>query len=146
MTAPSGSETYPAPSTLPPPARPRRELPLGVAILAVLVGLFGILILVGGLLLVVGSSIAGQFEFFGPGSSLGFAPLVAGVIAVIIGLIILGIGVALWRLRLWALVLGLIFLLFEMVSYGVEGRFVSLGFLLALVIFVYLLAVNRHFR
>lgn len=146
MTATSGSGTYPAPATLPPPARPRRELPLGVAILAVLVGLFGFLILIGGILIIVGLSIGGQLDFLGPGSSFGFTPLIAGIIAVIIGLIILGIGVALWRLRLWALVLGLIFLFIELVSYGLEGRFVSLGFILALVIFVYLLAVNRHFR
>lgn len=140
------SEQYPAPSTLPPVRPPRRQLPLGVAVLAVLVGLYGFFLTLWGILLAVAVTIPAFFHSFGSGASFGLSGLLYGVVLLIVGLIILGIGVALWRLRLWALVLGLLFLGFEMVSYAVAGHIVSFGFLLSLVIFVYLLAVNRHFR
>jgi len=134
----------PAPSTLPPPAPPpRRSLPLGVAILSVLVGIYGFAVFVIGLLLLVNVAVS---TYLGVPTTFGLAGWELGVLIAIVGLVILGIGVALWRLRLWALVLGLLFLLYELVSYAYAGHYASLGFILALVIFVYLIAVNRHFR
>ncbi len=142
----TSGQPFPAPATLPPLARPRRSLPLGVAILAFLVGLYGFVVAVFGALVVVGYSIHQILDYLGPASAFGLQGVVYGIVVLIVGLIILGIGIALWRLRLWALVLGLLFLLFEMVTYVAAGRLVSVGFFLALLIFVYLLAVNRHFR
>jgi hypothetical protein len=132
--------TVPVPPTYPqPPSRP-----LGVAILAVLVGIFGVLLIIGGiLLLAVGVTV----HFLGVGAGfLGLASVVVGAILLVVGLIILAIALGLWHLRLWALVLALLFTFFEVVSLGLAGQFVSFGFIFALLIFVYLLAVHRHFH
>jgi hypothetical protein len=140
----SGSSSMPETSSLPPPAPPpRRSLPLGVAILSVLVGLYGFLLFVLGLLLAAGHALH-QSYLTVPVFGLSGYELAAAV--TIVGLIILGIGVALWRLRLWALVLALLFLLYELAVYAYAREFETVGFVLALVIFLYLIAVNRHFR
>jgi hypothetical protein len=136
--------SMPTVSTLPPPAPPPpRSLPLGVAILSVLVGLYGVILFVIGLLLFVK---VGVSSYLGLPSTFGLAGYALAALITIVGLIILGIAVALWRLRLWALVLGLLFLIYELVAYAYAGHYLSVGFLLALVIFLYLIAVNRHFR
>lgn len=126
---------YPAPA----PSRP-----LGVAILAVLMGIYGFLLFLIGLFIVVGSSFfssyAGAFQQFG------VSGVLLGIITVIIGLIILGVAVGLWHLRMWALVLALIVLAYILVTNALAGQYVSLGFIVGLILFIYLLAVNRHFR
>ena len=145
MTAASGpsASQFPPPSSLPPPAPPPpRSLPIGVAIISFLVGLYGFVIFVLGVLLLAK---VGVSQYLGV-PSLGLTGYALGGLVAIIGLVLLGIGVALWRLRLWALVLGLLFLLYELVSFAYAGKFETFGFVLALVIFIYLLAVNRHFR
>jgi hypothetical protein len=127
-----------------PYARPPR--PLGVAVLAVLVGLFGVLLIVGGLLIVIG---AGVLSIFGTGaipSVVGHVGLVVGAVVVIFGAIILGLAVGLWHLRMWALALTLLVLIVELALLGYAGEFLTLTFLISLVLFIYLLAVNRHFR
>ena len=124
------------------PSAPSR--PLGVAILAVLVGIFGFLLILVGALLLAGIAAA---SFLGVGTSLvGIGGLTFGVIVLIVGLIILGLALGLWHLRMWALVLTLLFVLIELVSFGLAGNFVSFGFIFALILFVYLLAVHRHFQ
>ena len=131
-------------STLPPPAPPpRRRLPLGVAVLSVLVGLYGFVVFVVGLLLFATIPVS---SYLGLPSTFGLGGYALAAVVLIVGLIIIGIAVALWRLRLWALVLGLLFLIYELVSYAYAGHYLSVGFILALVIFLYLIAVNRHFR
>jgi|HubBroStandDraft_1064217.scaffolds.fasta_scaffold81731_3 hypothetical protein len=117
------------------------NLPLGVAILAILIGLFGFFVLVvGALLLVFGTSVAlgsGTVTVFGTGGT------IAGLITLIIGAVILGVAVGLWDQELWALALAIIALLF----YGVV-EFLSQSWLALLVIgvlLVYLLAVSNHF-
>ncbi|HTT44525.1 MAG TPA: hypothetical protein VMH38_00715 [Thermoplasmata archaeon] len=125
-------------------APPAPSRPLGVAILAVLVGIFGFLLILVGALLLAGIAAA---SFLGVGTSLvGIGGLTFGVIVLIVGLIILGLALGLWHLRMWALVLTLIFVILELVSFGLAGNFVSLGFIFALILFIYLLAVHRHFR
>lgn len=124
-----------------PPYQTRRR-PLGVAVLAVLIGLFGLLTLLGGLLLLVGVA-AGALPsiplLFGVGG------LTAGAIFFIIGLVLLAVAYGLWDLRMWALALAVLVLIFYLVVYGVAGAFVSVGFLLSLLLLVYLIAVRRHF-
>jgi len=140
----STSASAPVITTLPPPAPPpQRSLPLGVAILSVLVGLYGFVVFFVGLLLFAKVAVS---SFLGVPSTFGLTGYALAALVAIFGLIILGIAVALWRLRLWALVLGLLFLLYELVSYAYAGHYASLGFVFALVIFLYLIAVNRHFR
>jgi len=123
---------------------PAPSRPLGVAILAVLVGLYGFLLIVVGALVLAGVAAA---HYFGvPTGFAGLGTVTLGAVVLIVGLIILGLAIGLWHLRMWALVLTLIFVVFELVSYGLAGAFVSLGFILALILFVYLLAVHRHFQ
>ncbi len=117
--------------------------PLGVAILAMLVGIYGFLVFLGGLLLLIGASVSSFVtlpEHFG-----GYSGFVLGLIVLIIGLVILGVAVGLWRLRMWALVLALIVTFIELLLNALAHNFISLGFILSLIVFVYLLAVSRHF-
>jgi hypothetical protein len=118
--------------------------PLGVAILAVLVGIFGVLLILGGVLILAG---VGAAAYLGvPTGIVGIGGAIVGVIVLIIGLIVLGLALGLWHLRMWALVLTILFVLFELVTYGLAGSFVSLGFILALILFIYLIAVRHHFQ
>jgi len=117
------------------------RLPLGVAILAILVGVFGFLIfLVGLLLLVFGTSLAiggGMVAVFGTTGT------IAGLVFLIIGLVILAVASGLWDQELWALALAIIVLLF----YGVL-EFLSqswLGLLVVGALVAYLVAVSNHF-
>jgi len=129
-------------TTYTPPQRPSR--PLGVAILAVLVGIYGFLLILGGALVIAG---AAALHYLGvPSSFAGLGGIEFGAVILIIGLIILGLALGLWHLRMWALVLTLLFVIFELVSYGLAGAFVTFGFIFGLILFIYLLAVHRHFR
>jgi len=117
------------------------RLPLGVALLAVLIGIFGFLVLVAGaLLLVFGTSFVfgtGSVTVFGTGGT------IAGLVLLLIGAVILAVATGLWDQELWALALALIVLLF----YGVV-EFVAQSWLSVLVIgalLVYLVAVSNHF-
>jgi len=128
-----------APQYAPAPSRP-----LGVAILAVLVGIFGFLLILGGALVLAG---VGAATYLGiPSGFAGVGALAFGAIVLIIGLIILGLALGLWHLRMWALVLTLLFVLFELISFGFAGAWVSFGFIFALILFIYLLAVRHHFQ
>ncbi|HXW67937.1 MAG TPA: hypothetical protein VEL82_08710 [Thermoplasmata archaeon] len=127
------------------PVEQRKSRPILVAIVAILIGIYGFLEFVVGLLIAVGSAALASLGSSFNVSVFGQTGVIAGAIVAIIGLIILGVAVGLWHLRLWALVLMLLFLAFEMVVYGLARDFISLGFILALVLFVYLLAVSRHF-
>jgi len=127
-----------------PPTPPTPSRPLGVAILAVLVGIYGFLLIVAGGLVLAG---AAALRYFGvPSGFAGLGGITFGAIVLIVGLIILGLALGLWHLRMWALVLTLLFLIFELAVYGLAGEFVTFGFIVALILFVYLLAVHRHFQ
>ncbi|MCI4366483.1 MAG: hypothetical protein L3K08_01895 [Thermoplasmata archaeon] len=109
--------------------------------MAILIGLFGLFLFLGGLLLVVfGTGIAygaGTVTLFGSGST------VAGLVVLLVGLIILVVATGLWDQELWALALAIIVLLF----YGLV-TFLSqawLDFLVVGGLVVYLIAVSGHF-
>ncbi len=123
-----------------PSSAPSR--PILVSIIAILVGLYGFLVFLLGLLYIVGSSLFGSF---GGVTFFGTSGIEAGAIIFIVGLIILGIAVGLWHQRLWALVVALLFLLLEMVLYGIAHAFLTWQFIVSLLLFVYLIAVSRHF-
>jgi hypothetical protein len=133
-------------NTNPPPYTAESSLPLGVAILAVLIGLFGILWILGGILILASVTAIAYFNSGGLPAVLHATGLVAGAVLLIVGLIILGLALGLWHRRMWALVLTLLVLLVVLVSYGLAGAFVSYQFIVSLVLFVYLVAVNRHFQ
>jgi len=126
------------------PTGPSR--PLGVAILAVLIGLFGLLWIVIGLFLLGGASLHG-YEAYGANPAIFHQTgLVAGVIVLLLGLIVLGLALGLWHLRMWALALTLIVLIVVLASYVIAGNIVSLGFAISLILLIYLAAVHQHFR
>jgi hypothetical protein len=128
---------------------PPRNRPLGVSIIAVLLGLYGLLTFIGGLLVVVlsnyGLVLGGTYLFGLPGTLI-------GVVLVLVGLIELGVAVGLWHLRMWALVLAVLVLLYDvasplfslLVGRGVGSSIV--GFVIAFLLLVYLIAVRKHFR
>jgi hypothetical protein len=136
MSSTTTTTTYSAPTA---------SRPLGVAILAVLIGIYGFIVFIVGLLIAIGSSVNSYLAGSSAFHSLGVSGVVVGLITLIIGLIILGLAVGLWHLRMWALVLTILFLLFVLVLDGLAGAFISLGFILALILLVYLIAVSRHF-
>lgn len=124
---------------------PTARRPLGVAILSVLIGIYGFLVFVIGLLIAVGSSVFSYLGGANPLHILGVSGVVAGLIILVIGLIILGLAVGLWHLRMWALVLTVLFLILEIVLNALAGAYLSLGFIIAVILLIYLLAVSSHF-
>src|SRR5579863_3287205 len=109
--------------------------PLGVAILAVLIGIFAVIVIVGGLLVLLASSFA-----FVPFPLFGTVGVVAGILLFIFGLILLGVAVGLWHQRLWALVLTIIVLILLIIG-NVLSRTFTLGFFIEIILLIYLLAV-----
>ncbi len=126
------------------------RLPLGVAVLAVLTGIAGAFVLIAGFVVVLvalyGVASVGATSIFGSG-------LVAGLIALVIGAIVLAVASGLWDQELWAFVLailatgaGVLWFIGRPLWDG--GGLASIETLPALVfgtLFVYLLAVNDHF-
>ncbi len=105
-------------------------------------GIFGFIVLLGGILVLVGITAS---AFLGAPAFFGEVGLGLGLILVIFGLIVLAVAYGLYDLHMWALALAIIVLLVYMASYALAGEFFNLGFLLSLILFVYLLAVSRHF-
>jgi hypothetical protein len=124
---------------LPPMAASR---PLGVAILAVLIGLVGVLTLivaVAALVLFSGLALLTQFSFFGAG-------VVGGVLLLVFSIVLLVVAVGLWRLEMWALVLSAIVLFLVLVSDALRGNLLSFSTIVVLLLLLYLVLVRRHFR
>ncbi len=139
----------PPPPRSPPPGhwvyRPGRERPLGVALLAVIIGVIGLLFLFVGLFAVLASFVVG---FHHTGIDLGFgivsgSLLVVGLITLIFGTIILALALGLWHLEQWALILSLlvfgILFLVDILSLDIFALF--WGILVA-----YFIAVRNHFN
>jgi len=120
----------------------RSSLPVGVAIIAVLIGILGFFTLLFGILVLVGVTAS---AYFGAPVFLGVGGLTLALIVIILGILELAVAYGLWDLNMWALVLAILVLIVEMAIYGLAGAFISLGFLLSLVLFIYLLAVSSHF-
>jgi hypothetical protein len=126
------------------------RLPLGVAVLAVLTGIFGAVILIAGLVitLVAVALLAGYgwTAMFGAGTFVGLVTLV-------IGAIILAIAFGLWDQELWAFVLALLATGFAVVWFiaiplwdgGGLASIVNLPAIISGALFVYLLAVQDAF-
>jgi hypothetical protein len=116
------------------------SLPLGVAILAVLIGIVGFVFLLVGVLLIVYLSAGALSGFVVYGAS-----LVGGLVLLILSLVMLAVAYGLWNQELWALVLSIIVVGFLWLSDVVAGRIFSLGAILLFLLLVYLVAVHRHF-
>jgi len=126
------------------------NLPIGVAVLAVLVGLFGAFLLLGGLVV----ALVALFHVAAGGwtASLGTGAL-AGLITLLIGAIILGVAFGLWDQELWAFVLALItvgaavvwFIALPLYNGGSLASVVNVPAIISGVLLIYLLAVSDHF-
>jgi hypothetical protein len=128
-----------APGYEPVPEEPSK--PIGVAILAVLIGIVGFLFIVAGVLLAA-LDVAVGISIPQVGS---YGILVVGIVILIIGLIILGVALGLWHQRLWALVLAILVFGGYFVLDSLAGSWFSLGWIISLVLVIYLIAVHRHF-
>lgn len=117
-----------------------RHLPLGVAILAVLIGLIGVIYLVVGLLRVLTVAVPSDAvpHLLGAG-------LLGGLVLLVVGAILLLIASGLWHLELWALVLCLIVVGALWLSDLLDGALLSLGGVVLLLLLIYLVAVHREF-
>jgi hypothetical protein len=129
---------------------PAPRLPIGVAILAVLSGIFGFIVLVVGLLVLLvslfGVSSFGWATAYGTGA-------IAGLIILIVGVVILSVASGLWDQELWALVIAIIvtgvavlWFVFRPLydGYGVAS-IENVPAIFSAVLFVYLLAVSNDF-
>jgi hypothetical protein len=127
------------------------RLPLGVAVLSVLMGLFGAFVLIVGLVIVLAAvavlSGAAWAATFGSG-------IVVGLITFVIGAVILGIASGLWDQELWAFVLALIatgvgvvwFIALPLLGGGGLAAVLDWPAVISGVLFVYLLAVQNAFN
>lgn len=117
------------------------HLPLGAAVLAILIGIVGIVVLLGGvLLLLFGTSVA-----FGNGgvTILGSNAAISGLVLFVVGLLTVAVAGGLWNQELWALALAVIVLAFyALVEIAAQAW---LGFLVVALLLVYLVAVSGHF-
>jgi len=126
---------------------PRR--PLGLAIIAFLLGLFGFFTLLGGILIVV---LANYSVSIGGSNLFGVTGGWLGVVLVVLGLVEMAVASGLWHLRMWALVVAVLVLLFTVlgplisISLGRAGIGSVIGIIIPLLLLIYLVAVRRHFR
>ena len=124
--------------------RVKHERPLGVALLAVIIGLFGALFTIVGLLLMLASAFLGVYH---PTLDFGFhlltsSLLVAGLFLLIFGVIMLALASGLWHLEQWALVLSIIVFGILFILDLLSG---SLTAILWGLLLVYLVLVRNHF-
>ncbi len=122
---------------LPPPS-----LPIGVAVLAVLTAIIGILLFVSGLLYVAnlyaGTAVPSSLVILHVGNVFG-ATLLA-----VLGTVVIILSSALWHQELWAFYLTVGFLFLGLV-YLFFTDWITYLFVIVLVVFIYLIAVRHHF-
>lgn len=133
-------------STATPTQQPVRR-PILIAILAIFIALYGLVVAIGGFLYWFGVSI---FHNIVPASSIG-SSIVVGIGIMIFGIIIIGIAVGLWHLRMWAWVIAFLFTLGSLgfaIYYGGSPYYGFNTFegVVSLLVVIYLLVVLRSFR
>ena len=137
----SGEVGHLPPAWEPTPVRPR--LPVGVALLAVLIGIAGFVMVLGALLFVLTVSLGTSvlptsLEIFQA------ADLFEALILLVVGVALLAIATSLWRQETWALWTTIV-LVFVTTAYLFFTGFITVLFVLFVVLLVYLLAVRRYF-
>ena len=133
----------PPPMYAPPPMKPSR--PIGVAILAILTILFGIIGLVGGLLVLLGGALLATIA-----PEFGSLFLIIGGLLALFSLLAIVSGIGLWRLRPWAwwltVIVGVLSIVFNIGSFAVfPGGGFPYGIVLWLIILIYLVVVRKSF-
>ncbi|HZY70640.1 MAG TPA: hypothetical protein VFF67_06665 [Thermoplasmata archaeon] len=124
----------------PTPPRPRR--PIGVAILAFVISVAGVVVLLSGVFSLVNGFLGPVL----PGALFLFpaVDLLGAAILLLLGAVMIAIANALWdqeRWALWTTIVGT----FLAVTYLFFTQSISVLFVVLLVLFVYLLAVRRYF-
>jgi hypothetical protein len=118
------------------------KLPIGVALVSVLIAVAGVVMVLGGLLYLLAqlgtNFVPAALDLFPPGDLLGSA------ILVVLGVALLVIATSLWRQETWALWTTLIIVFGTTVYLFFTGS-VTVLFVLLVVLFVYLLSVRRYF-
>lgn len=117
-------------------------LPIGVAILAVLIAIAGLVILLAGALFILNAYLTNVV----PTSLLivrSVDPIGAAVLMVF-GAILLSVATALWRLEAWALWTTIV-VLFLAIAYLFFTASITVLFVILLGLFIYLLTVRHHF-
>jgi hypothetical protein len=147
-TSTAGASSSDAPASfdhLPPrwePTPERPHLPIGVAIVSVLIALFAVVMVLAGLLFLLaqfaGSFVPPSLEIFQSIDIWGAA------ILVILGAAFLGIATSLWRQETWALWTTLV-LVFGTCAYLFFTGSISVLFVVFVVLFIYLISVRRYF-
>ena len=124
----------------PTPVRPR--LPVGVAVISVVIAIFAVLMVLAGLLFLLGQVVGNV----APASLQIFQSidLWGAAILVILGAALIGIATSLWRQETWALWTTIV-LVFGTTAYLFFTGSITILFLIFVVLFVYLLSVRRYF-
>jgi hypothetical protein len=124
----------------------RNRLPVGVAILAILIGLFGLIELIAGLLLAL---IAAGLALVGSSASFGtvffHSAFLSGILLFLLGIVLLVVARSLWELEMWALALTLLILLVIFALDVISGNVLTLWGVVDGILIVYLLAVSGNF-
>lgn len=124
------------------PTRVRPSLPIGAAILAVLIGIAGLVLLLAGSLFLL--------NYYSQGAVPNGLLIVHSVdpfgaaLLLLLGAVLLALATALWRQEAWALWTTIV-VVFAGLAYLFFTDSITVLFVLLLVLFVYLLAVRRHF-
>ncbi len=118
-----------------------RERPLGVTIIAILLGIQAVIAIISGIVVLVGTT------FINP-----LAGLLVGWIPLAIGILLFVLAWGLWTLKTWAfwatVVLEIVYILINVFSFSIpKGNVFSIfgGGIISLIILIYLL-VDRHVR
>ncbi len=125
--------------------RIRRRRPL-VSILAIILGIWAILLILNGILLLLTSwwtSYGSDYEIFGLTGAL------AGIVTLIVGLIYLGLTIGLWRVRFWAWIIAFIVTIGWVVdaAYSLSSSSPRWGGLIvSILLLIYIFLVRRDFR
>lgn len=127
-----------------PVNRPVGRLPIGVAILAILIGIVGVFFLIVGLL----ALLFGGYTYF-HGYLFGGIGIIGGLITLIIGIILIAVAGGLWNQELWALALAILVLAILLV-WNLYDLFVGAGasllsIAIEVILLIYLVAVSGHF-
>lgn len=133
----SGGHGVPVPGGAPPTYMPMiRQRPTGVAILAILHMIGGVLVFLLGILIIFVFGVAALT--FGAGNYGGLVGVIGGAVGgvlLIIGMIGLGLGYGLWKGKSWAWTATLIFSILGMLGgllvlpYGVVGLLIEVAIL-----------------
>jgi len=128
------------PAWQPTPVRPR--LPVGVAVISVVIAFLAVVMVLAGLLFVLngafGAVVPSSLEIFQS------IDLEGAAILMILGIALLTVATSLWRQETWAL-WTMIVLVFGATAYLFFTGLITVLFLVFVGLLVYLLAVRRYF-